>query len=158
METENKSKNLIGFVGRFTLAHVVTYVVFGIIFYNLVNYTKIFASPEMSLLMRPTSSKWVKMAPLFQFLRGALMGLGFYPFRRIILEEKGGWWKMFFFLLVFTSLCAVITGPGSTEGMLYTILPLKYHIVVMPEVAIQMLVFSVWFTAWEKKRETAVEK
>lgn len=144
-------KEFWGFVGRFTLLHVVTYAVFGILFFNFLHYTEHFASPQMAPLMRPTSSLWVKSAILFQIGRGALLAAVFFPFRRFILESRYGWLKLWLTLFILTGIGAATSGPGSIEGLVYTRLPLKYHLLCLPEVFLQMLMFAWLFARFEAK-------
>lgn len=145
-------KEFLGFVGRFTLLHVVTYAVFGILFFNILHYTEHFASPQMAPLMRPTSSLWVKSAILFQIGRGALLAAAFFPFRRFILESRSGWLRLWLALFILTGIGAATAGPGSIEGLVYTRLPLKYHLLCQPEVLLQMLAFA-WFFARSEAKE-----
>jgi len=151
MTRAEKSVPLWGFLGRFTVAHVVTYLVFGLFFMFVTRYFEVFAEdPLLSQIMRPADSPIVRLAVVFQFLRGALLGLALYPFRGIILEGRYGWLKLFMALWILTGVGAVVTGPGSIEGYIYT--KLKADIAVgWPEVTTQMLAFSYLFVRWERK-------
>jgi len=101
--------------------------------------------------MRPQDSPLVRLAVVFKILRGALLGVAFYPFRSSILEGRHGWLKLFLALWILTGIGAVVTGPGSIEGFIYTKLPFDIK-VGMPEITVQMLAFSYLFVRWDKRR------
>lgn len=91
--------------------------------------------------MKPADALSVRLAPLVQIIRGALLGLAIFPFRSVIRKGKYGWLKLFWLLYILTSLGVVITGPGSIEGFLYT--KFSYNpLVGVPEITLQMLAFS----------------
>ena len=137
-----------GFLGRFTLVHVLTYFAFGIVFSTLMRYQEHFASPPMDSFMRSFESPWLRAGVLFQFIRGPVLALPLYPFRKVILESRWGWLKLWALLWVLTSIGAV--SLGVIEGFIYTKLPLKFHFIGLPEVTLQMLVFSWVFATWQK--------
>lgn len=140
-----------GYLTRFTLTHVGTYLVCGLIAFYLAGYTEPFQSPEMSGLMRPTDSPIVRAAVLFQFFRGALLGLFIYPFYDTMIKSKLGWLKLFGLLWGLTLIGAVNAGGGSIEGLIYTTMSLQAHLIGIPEVTIQMLAFAWLFVRWEQK-------
>ncbi len=105
--------------------------------------------------MKPSDSLSVGLAPLAQVLRGALLALVIYPFREVVIRRKLGWLKLFFLLFVTTSIGAVITGPGSIEGFLYTRFSFNPFI-GYPEIALQMLAFSCLFCRWQGKKSAAI--
>ncbi len=151
---QGNKKDFGKFILRFTLTHVVTYLVFGIIFMLITNYFERFAEHDvMNAVMRPVDSIWVRTAVLFQFLRGGLLALAIYPFRKTILCEKYGWLKLFGLLWVLTGIGAVITGPGSIEGFLYTTLGFGNPLIGLPEITFQMLAFSYLFTRWMNRKQ-----
>lgn len=144
-----------GFVCRFTIVHVATYIVFGILFLNLMDYAGRFASPELSPLMRPTDSPWVMAGPLFQFVRGPILALGLYPLRRLITKDRWGWLKLWWVLWALTSIGSVAAGPGSLEGFIYTKLPWQHHLFGYPEITLQMLAFAYLLGRWEGRVQSA---
>lgn len=102
-------------------------------------------------IMRPSSSVIVRMAVIIQLIRGLIIAAAVYPFRSIIIESKRGWLKLFWLMLVLTSIGAVITGPGSIEGFIYT--KFSYNpLIGMPEVTLQLLSFTWLFYRWEKSK------
>ena len=53
-----------GFALRMTLCHMVTYWIFGMAAFLLLDYKSLFESEGYALLMRPISSKWIAAGPL----------------------------------------------------------------------------------------------
>lgn len=140
------------FILKFVWTHVVTYLVFGLFFMVISRYFDFFAAdPLLSQVMRPQDSLWVRLAVPFQFVRGSLLALAIYPFATIVLERKYGWLKLAWLLWVLTSIGAVITGPGSIEGFLYTKLTISNPLIGLPEVIVQIIVFSYVFSRWMLK-------
>jgi hypothetical protein len=90
------------------------------------------------------------MAALIQLFRGTLLALAVYPFRSAI-SGKHGWLKLFALLWVLTGIGAVITGPGSIEGMIYTRIGMNNILVGFPEITFQMAIFAIFFTAWIRR-------
>lgn len=140
-----------GFALRFTIVHVLTYLVFGVMFMLLTDYFGYFESHHLFKdIMRPSDSIIVRLAVVIQFIRGALLALALYSFRDILVRP-GGWAKLFFVMWILTYIGAVITGPGSIEGFIYTKFGFGNPLIGVPEVTLQMLIFSYVFYRWEKK-------
>lgn len=100
--------------------------------------------------MKPADALSVRLAPLVQIIRGALLGLAIFPSRSVIREGKYGWLKLFWLLYILTSLGV---GPGSIEGFLYT--KFSYNpLVGVPEITLQMLAFS-WLFCRNKTKASA---
>jgi hypothetical protein len=143
---------VIPFTLRFIAIHTLTYLAFGIFFMLVSRYFEHFKSdPVFDLVMKPSDSLSVGLAPLAQVLRGALLTLAIFPFREVVIGRRLGWLKLFFLLFVLTSIGAVITGPGSIEGFLYTRFSFNPFI-GYPEIALQMLAFSWLFCRWQGKK------
>ncbi len=146
-------KPIFGFVIRFTIIHFVTYVVFGLIFMTLLNYHVLYMLPEIAIFMRPTTSIWVLAGPLFQLIRGPIMALAIYPFRKVILDNRRGWillWGLFVALAILSPAGAA---PCSIEGIVYSVLPLWFHLIGLPEILLQTLALSFLFYVWEQNPE-----
>ena len=145
------NKKTYAFFYRFIIVHVVTYTVFGITFMLLSDYFTVFAEDEVfKLVMKPSDALSVRLAVPVQFIRGFILALAIYPFRNVILEKRFSWLKLFWLMFVLTSIGAVITGPGSIEGFLYT----KFNfnpLIGLPEITLQMLAFSWLFCKWQSK-------
>lgn len=149
---EKKSSSFPGYLLRFTLTHVVTYLIFGLLFMKISSYFEYFASHDLLKdFMRPADSPIVRLAVPIQFVRGALLAAALYPFRSIIIGSRLGWLKLFGVLWILTDIGAVITGPGSIEGFIYTKFGFGNLAIGLPEVIVQMLVFSYIFCKWERK-------
>lgn len=145
-----KSK-ILGYVGRFSLVHVITYIIAGLIFMKLQNYASVFTSSHQFVNYRPLDSPIVRASALFQLLRGSFFALLLYPFYNTIVNSKRGWLILFGVLWGFTLVGAVSATPGSIEGLIYTKTTLSEHLIGIPEVTIQMLAFSWLFFIWERK-------
>lgn len=146
-----KNKRFYEYLKRFTLTHVVTYLLCGLLFMNLMGYETEFIQNESFSHFRPLSSPIVQAAVLFQFIRGALFAVILYPFKEKVTESKLGWLMLFGVIWGMTCIGAVNATPGSIEGFIYTEASLKTHLVGMPEVIIQAMGFSVLFYLWERK-------
>jgi hypothetical protein len=151
MKTSSSKSSFYGYIKRFTIAHVVTFLVFGLIFMNVMSYSREFVQNETFTHFRPLDSPIVRAAILFQFLRGAFIASVLYPFRTTIIEHRWGWLILFGVIYGLTGLAAVNASPGSIEGMIYTEVSLKAHLIGMPEVITQSLAFSILFWFWERK-------
>jgi len=153
-DSDHLSKSgFVQFTTRFALIHTLTYVAFGIFFMLLSDYFTVFAEdPVFSEVMKPADALSVRLATIVQLLRGTLLASAIYPFRMVIFE-KNGWFKLFWLIYILTSLGAVITGPGSIEGFLYT--KFSYNLLIgIPEITLQMLSFS-WLFCRRKALKTA---
>jgi len=142
---------VVSFSLRFITVHVLTYLCFGIFFMLVSKYFEYFSDdPVFSEVMKPSDALSVRMAPIVQVVRGALLTLAIFPFRQVIIGHASGWIKLFVLLFVFSSIGSVITGPGSIEGFLYTRFTFN-PVIGYPEIALQMFVFSWWFCRWQGK-------
>jgi len=142
---------VLGYVGRFSLIHVLTYVIAGLIFMKLQNYGNVFSKSEGFANFRPLDSTIVRASALFQFLRGSFFALLLYPFYDTIIKNKHGWLMLFGLLWGLTFIGSVSATSGSIEGLIYTEIPLAEHLIGIPEVTVQMLAFSWLFFIWERK-------
>lgn len=143
-----------GFARRFTITHVVTYTVVGIAFLWLMPYEEFFLK-DTGVSWRPLDSPIVQAAPLLQFIRGAFLSVVIYPFRGVIIKSPRGWLKLFILIWGLTLVGAVNAGGGSIEGLIYTAEPLESHLVGIPEVTVQMALFSWLFVRWENRKANA---
>lgn len=156
MKHFEKYKVFYGYIKRFAITHAVTYLIFGLIFMNLMGYAKEFNQNEYFIHFRPLNSPIVQAAVLFQFLRGGLFALILYPFRERIVNSKYGWLMLFGIVWGMTSIGAVNASPGSIEGLIYTDVSLKAHLIGMPEVFSQGLGFSILFWLWERRANSKI--
>lgn len=144
----------IGFVGRMIVAHFLTYSVLGLVFYlsglNVVVYYEQHPHPLVNALFRETSSLLVAAGPLFQLLRGFVLAIALFPFQAVFLKRKLGWLYLWGIFLALAILAPSGAAPGSIEGVVYTNLPISFHLIYLPEIILQTLAFSYVFVLWQK--------
>lgn len=157
METKRASQALPGRragwgrIGRFTLLHVVTYLAMGVLFFTLQDYTEAFATQEQFRHFRPLDDPWVAAAIPAQIPRGMLLAWFVAPFVPGLIRRRRGGVLLFVLLFGTTALGAASIVPG-VLGATPTQMTLSTLLVGIPEVAVQMLVFSLAFVAWESRR------
>lgn len=152
-----KYYKLTGFLKRYTIVHVLVYLIVGLIFMYSMNYREAFETYDQFSNYRSLDSPIVRAAVLFQILRGLMIALILYPFRERVVESQWGWLMLFSVLFGLTCLGAINASPGSIEGMIYTKMSLKEHLVGYPEVIVQSLGISVIFWQWERKTFNQLE-
>ena len=133
------------------IAHSSTYLVFGVIMSSLFNYRRLFELETIRDFMRPMSSQFVIAGPFLQPLRGLILAIGLWPLRRFLLEHKRGWLILWGIFVVFGILATPGAAPCSMEGIIYSKLPLWYHLIGLPEIALQTLAFSAILLSWERR-------
>lgn len=147
-----KRESPLRFISRFSVIHTLTYAVLGIVFMLLSDYFSYFEADELlSVVMKPVDSLSVRLAIPAQLIRGAILGSAVYPIRESIIRESFGWLKLAWLMFAFTAIGAVITGPGSIEGLLYTNFPFD-PLTGYPEIILQILTFSILFTWWSNRK------
>lgn len=80
-------KEKFAFVAKVTAAHVLTYVICGMLAMTLFDYQ---GSVE-AIGMRGTDDLMVQLAPLFQIARGVLFGIVLWLLRPAYLGRRHGW-------------------------------------------------------------------
>lgn len=133
----------VAFVLRAALYHSLTYVFFGLLASRLLDYQHALAEPVISDYMKAPNSEGVGVGPWLQPIRGLLFGLALLPLRQLLSERSRGWLIIWSLFLVFGILGTPAAAPSSLEGLIYSRLPLWYHLFGLPEVVLQTLVFSV---------------
>ena len=137
------------------IVHTVAYFLMGLLAFTLLDYAGRFADPTVAKFMRQASDPLVASGPLFQVVRGLLFGIAFYPLREIVFARKNGWLVLWLVLVVVGILSPFGAAPSSIEGMIYTILPISFHLMGLPEVVIQALLLAFlshyWINHPEKK-------
>lgn len=146
-------KSILSWIGRVTVVHFATYFVFGIIFFNLLGYAALYASSDVAVYMRSTTDPLVMAGPFFQLIRGPIIALALYSFRKVFMDERWGWALLWGLLLALMVIAPAGAAPGSIEGLIYTRIPLWFHAIILPEVILQMLVFSWLLIAWQRRME-----
>ena len=130
------------------LAHTVTYFLMGLAALALLGYADKYADPAVSVFMRQTTHPLVAAGPLFQVIRGALFGIVIFLLRDLVLGRKHGWLTLWAVLVIVGVISPFGAAPASIEGMIYTTLPLWFHINGLPEILLQSLLLAVVATCW----------
>jgi len=144
--------SLKGYLFRFSIVHVIIYIFIALIFQNYLNYNEQFTSSVLYNNFRNIDSNIIRFAPLFQIGRGVFIGLIIYPIYNCIIGVKYGWLRLFALLWGLSLIGSVAATPGSIEGFIYTKTPLIEHLLGLPEVTLQTMLFSLIFVKWEKRR------
>ena len=141
MKTENNN-HWVKFVLYVTLIHCVTYAVFGVIASSLFNYSNLFTMPIISDYYRPFGSVAVYLGPFIQILRGLAFGFVLLPFRAFLKDKTLGWLWLWLIFVVIGIVGTPAAAPSSIEGLIYTKIPVWFHLIGMPEMLGQTLLFS----------------
>ena len=151
MNTQSNWKTFAAFVIRVIVAHTATYFIFGILMSNVFNYAEIFKREIIRDYMLPIDEHNVLAGPFLQPIRGLIFAMGLWPIRNLLLERKRGWLILWGLLVTIGILSTPAAAPSSIEGMLYSKLPVWYHLIGYPEILLQTLVFSIWLVSWERQ-------
>ena len=146
MSTSSTSR----FVLRAVVCHVSTYFAAGLLAMHLADYTAVFARPEVAVFMRPLDSPWVAAGPAIQVIRGVVLGLALRPVWRSIGDTRRGWLRLWGLLIGLAMLAPTGAAPGSLEGVVYTVLPLDFHLRGLPEVLGQTAAFAWLLHRWDR--------
>ncbi len=85
-------KKIRGYLGRFVLLHVITYIVCGIFFMELHNYGEALSTMEYFRLYSDLETPLVAASIIpMQILRGGLLALFLYPFHSTYIKKQHGW-------------------------------------------------------------------
>ncbi len=140
-----------GFVARFAVIHVVTYAVAGMVFYTLQDYETLFATEEMFTHYRPLDGDpFVAAAIPIQILRGALLAWLVLPFAPVFIRSRHGWALLFVLIWGLTFLGTPLLVPDIVASSMVGS-PIDMIVAGAPEVTVQMLVFSVLLTMWQRR-------
>jgi hypothetical protein len=77
----------------------------------------------------------------------------------MFVNRKWGWAYLWSLFLVFALFSTIGPGPASIEGLIYTKVPLRHHLITPWEGILQTFVFSLLLIRWEKgisKRTTQI--
>ena len=140
-------------VVKTVITHTVTYFLVGLAAFVCFDYARKFAEPGVRSLMRQTDEPLVMAGPLFQPIRGLLFGLVFYLLREPIFGTRRGWLVLWLVLIVIGILGTFGPAPGSLEGIVYTTLPLRFHLESLPEIVVQSLALSALLCHWVNHSE-----
>ncbi len=151
MNTNSGWKTFAGFSLRVIVTHTLTYFVFGLVASSVFHYATLFELPVIRDFMLPMAQHDMLLGPFLQPVRGLIFAIGLWPLRRFLLESKRGWLILWGLLVTIGILSTPAAAPGSIEGVLYTKLPLWYHLIGLPEIVLQTLLFSIWLVWWERQ-------
>ncbi|MCP3928556.1 MAG: hypothetical protein GY705_05580 [Bacteroidetes bacterium] len=146
---ESNKNKLSVFIWRIAASHTIAYFIAGIFALLVLRYDEIFNTGALSF-MRPTDSAWVAAGPGLQIVRGILLALFLYPFRSIFFNTKNGWLKFWTLTFGLSYLLTISAATGSFEGIIYTNIPLKYHLIGLPEILLYVTLFTVFMWGWYK--------
>ncbi len=162
MSTKSNWKCFLMFAIRVMIVHTITYFIFGIIMSNVFDYGEIFKREIIRDYMLPMDEHNIVLGPFLQPLRGLIFAIGLWPFREVLIEKKRGWLYLWVLIVTMGILSTPAASPSSIEGVLYSRLPMWYHLMGLPEILLQTLVFSIWLVWWERQAakgpETAAKK
>jgi hypothetical protein len=130
------------------VTHTVTYFLLGLAALLLLDYSARYADPAVAILRRQTTDPLVAAGPLFQPVRGALFGIVIYLLRDLVLARKRGWLTLWAVLAIVGVISPFGAAPASIEGMIYTTLPLWFHLNSLPEILVQSLLLAVAAPYW----------
>lgn len=137
------------FFWRITAAHMVTYMIMGILAASLLDYQNLFENTLMSCFYRPFDSPWIASGPGLQFVRGLIFALALWSFKESFLHKKHGWLKLWGLLVGLSILSTAGAPPGSIEGFIYTKIPVTDQIIgyleVVPQTGFFALIVCMWY-------------
>jgi hypothetical protein len=142
------------FALKVIVVHTLTYFGYGLILSQVFDYGSLFQQEIIRDFMRPIDSPYVYAGPFLQPLRGLLLAIAIWPLRRLLLEGRFGWLILWNILVMVGILSTPAAAPSSVEGVLYSKLPLWYHLIGLPEILLQTLTFSVLLVWWWRRSET----
>lgn len=148
--------NNIKFIARVTFIHVITYILCGVFFSVIFDYSALFTTGNISYYMKPVEGFSVAIGPLVQVGRGLLFGIALLLIKDSFIENKYGWLKLWFTTFILGIINTPAPSPLSIEGLVYTKLPLYFHLQIAPEILLQTLLFS-YFVAKPHESKFAKE-
>ena len=136
----------IKFIVKVTVAHFISYLICGLIFANVFNYKELFELDNVKYFMRDAYGNSSLIGPFVQILRGAIIGCILLILKDNVLKMKRGWLYLWILFAGLGIICTPGAAPASIEGLVYSQLPLEFHLKTAPELIVQTLLFSLWVT------------
>lgn len=136
----------IKFVVKVTVAHFVSYLLCGLIFSNLFDYKELFELDNVKYFMKDAYGTSSLIGPFVQILRGAIIGSILLIIKDNVLQKKHAWLYLWIIFAGLGIVCTPAAAPVSIEGIVYSQLPLEFHLKTAPELILQTLLFSLWVT------------
>ena len=141
------------FLVKVTFAHMVTYIVCGILFSTVLNYESAWQTGMFEYggtTMRDYNSIWISAGPFLQVFRGLLFGAILLLIPKEFYSQKYAWLKLWIIVAGIGIINTPGPGNGSIEGVIYTTAPWQAHTVYSIEIYVQTLWFS-WWVCRQKK-------
>jgi hypothetical protein len=145
---EDQRPSLLETILKTMVVHTVTYFVMGVLSFVLLDYSSLYAGSAVNQFLRQTSDPLVMAGPLFQPIRGFLLGAILFLLREPLFHRQRGWLALWGTLVVIGIISPYSAAPGSLEGMVYTTVPLSFHLISLPEILVQTLLFSAILFYW----------
>lgn len=139
---EETARSIPVFLFRVIAIHFVTYYFFGMLASRIFHYETTLSLPVIRDYMLGYGDASVLWGPLVQPARGLILGCALLPFRGFLAEKKYGWLYLWLLFVGIGILSTPAAAPCSIEGIIYTRLPLWYHLMGLPEILLQTLAFS----------------
>ena len=97
--------------------------------------------------MRPAMGVSSLLGPVFQILRGFILALVLLLIKDSFIGKRYAWLKLWVVVAGIGIICTPAAAPASIEGMIYSQLPLVFHLKIAPELFTQTLLFSILVTS-----------
>lgn len=153
MNVQSGWKAFLGFALRVIIAHMATYFILGILMSNIFDYEEVFKREIIRDYMIPFDEHNITYGPFLQPIRGLIFAIGLWPIRSLLVEKKRGWLILWGLLVTIGILSTPSAAPSSLEGIVYSKIPMWYHLMGLPEITLQTLFFSIWLVWWERQTE-----
>ena len=127
---------------KVALIHTLTYFIFGLLFSNIFDYSTVYSYNVVNNFMRNFDSPLILLGPFLQPIRAIFITIALYPIRNII-ATKLGFLKLWIILVFIGIIATPAASPSSLEGIIYTQLPIEYHLMSLPELLLQTFTFSI---------------
>lgn len=134
------------FIAKVTVAHVVTYILCGMVFSSLFDYGALFKLGAAQYFMRDAFGISSLAGPFAQIVRGIAYGAILCLIRDSFIGKPFAWLRLWAVVAGIGILCPSAPAPASIEGVVYSQLPLEFHLKIAPEILTQTLLFSIWVT------------
>lgn len=135
-------RHFIIFYIEVAVIHTLTYIIFGIIFSNFLDYTTVYSNNIVVNFVRGFESPLTVIGPFLQPIRAIFIAIALYPIRKVI-ATKLGWFILWLILICIGIISTPSAAPSSIEGIIYTQLPIEFHLINLPELALQTFSFSI---------------
>ncbi len=160
-DTKTFLSNFLSFFIKVVILHTATYILSSMLFSNILDYSTLFSIPDVANFMRDYNSRLVLMAPFFQPIRALFIAIALYPFIDRLKSSKLGALMIFSIFAFIGILATPSPAPGSIEGLIYTTTPIKFQLMILPELFFQTFLFSLllWISIslpFESKNELSL--